>query len=141
VTEPASVADPLSNATWKQGPEELDQLLGQIDVTIPSRVEGEPNCSTLGGGTAGTARISVLLDGASIGAVAAHKVEPSHGSRVVYSIEWTGVPGEAKWLFEPGSAVSHTLSVEAQDNCGIGGGFATARFTVNSVSIDVVGVR
>jgi hypothetical protein len=68
-------------------------------------------------------------------------VEPAKGSRVVYPIEWNGVVGETKSLFQPGSAVGHTLSVEAQDNCGLGAGFATARFTINSVLLDVIGVR
>jgi len=140
VTEPSWAADALTGSTWEQGPEELDQLIRQIDATIPSRVEGEPNCSAGSGGSAGTAHIAVLLDGSPVATVVAHKVEPSKGSRVVYPIEWS-TPAGGAWLYEPGEAAWHTLSVEAQDNCGPGEGFATARFTINSVSIDVIGIK
>jgi hypothetical protein len=131
VTEPQWATDALTGSSWEQGPDELDQLVGQIDVTIPSRVEGEPNCSAGSGGSAGTAHIDVLLDGSPVATVVAHKAEPSKGSRVVYPIEWS-TPAGGAWLYEPGEVASHTLSVEAQDDCGTGEGFATARFTINS---------
>lgn len=140
VTEPGSSVDPVSGGGWEQQPEELDQLVGQVDVTIPSSLEGEASCSAGLPGIAGTAHIAIVLDGVRVGGVVAHRPEPAGGSRVIYPIEWSA-PAAGGWLFEPGKADSHTLSVEAQDNCGTGTGLAGARFTINSVSIDAVGVR
>jgi hypothetical protein len=140
VTEPASAPDAVAGGTWEQLPEELDRLVGRVDVTIPSSLEGEASCSAGLPGVAGTARIAIILDGSAVGTVIAHKPEPAGGSRQIYPVEWS-MPAADGWLFEPGKAVSHTIEVEAQDNCGTGTGLAGARFIVNSVSIDVVGVR
>ncbi len=44
-------------------------------------------------------------------------------------------------LYEPGANTAHTLRVEAVENCGTAGGNSGGRFTIDSVSIDVIGVR
>ena len=44
--------------------------------------------------------------------------------------------GPSGWLYEPGSPTTHTLTVLANDSCEGG-----VHFTINSVSIDVIGVQ
>jgi hypothetical protein len=56
VTEPASTEDPLTGATWTQGADEVEQLVGQTTVTTPALA----NCRTSG---RGFVRIEILLDG------------------------------------------------------------------------------
>ena len=40
------------------------------------------------------------------------------------------------WLYEPGKATSHTLTAQVTDNCR-----GAAHFTVDSISVDVIGIK
>ena len=47
----------------------------------------------------------------------------------------------AGYLWEPGANATHTLTAEVADGCGYGGGSASEHFTVNSITVDVLGTR
>jgi hypothetical protein len=143
----AAVADPLSGAVWTQHAEELEQILGRVTITSPSyRV-----CSTgpSGGSTAAHAVVSVLLDGSDVGRAELgnrREVEVQAGSpeteTVTRTLSWTPENDAPDYLlWEPGKATSHTLTAQVRDDCGEGGGSTGGHFTIDSVSIDVLGER
>jgi hypothetical protein len=112
-------ADPLTDATWTQGANELDQLVLQFKVTVPAEAE----CThKVGGGFAvpqGHATIQVngkQQTEIDLSASQSEQTETIEGS---------------SWLFEPGKDTSQTLTAEVIDQCGVGGGTAavTSRST------------
>jgi hypothetical protein len=134
-------ADPLTGGTWKQGPEELDQLVGEVSLTRPT----EASC-----GSNGSGEVQVLIDGRYVGDGRLLQQEGNEPTEIV-PVTWRtgaeadlGVAGgdvrlgvsNIRWLYEPGKATTHTLTAVATDHCNNGG-----HFTINSVSIDVVGLK
>jgi hypothetical protein len=122
-------ADPLTGGTWTQGAEELDQLVLQIEVTVPAEAE----CThKVGGGFAvPQGHATIQVDGSQqteidLSASQTEKLETIEGS---------------SWLFEPGKATSRTLTAEVIDQCGVGGGNSGGHFKIDSISIDVLGAR
>ena len=133
VSSPASIEDPLSDGAWTQGAEEVDQLVGQITIGIPSRAE----CS---GGEGSPARLTlhVLLDGTQVAGLTLLNITSGHET---LPLEWESPARSSDWLLEPGTATTHTLTVRAEDTCGYGGGQSSGHFTVQSVDLDVLGAR
>jgi hypothetical protein len=122
--EPESAADPLTGASWTQRGEEIDLIYGQVTFTMPP----EELCSNGGEGLV----VNALLDG---------KLLVGH---TYYGIHYvtSGVPLtysllDAHALFEHSVATSHTLTLQVYDNCN----YPPHHIEVNSVSIDVVGLR
>jgi len=44
-------------------------------------------------------------------------------------------------VFEPGTETSHTLTAQVADDCGEFGGTGGGHVTIDSVSVDVIGIR
>jgi hypothetical protein len=113
---PSEYEIPLTDATWTQGAEELDEIPFGL-------VTGEA-----GHGCHGEVSVAILLDGEQIGWLTLG------GTKIAaHELEW-GEPESGRfsyWLPEPGDAVTHTLTAKVVDTCGV----------VESVSIDVVGLR
>jgi hypothetical protein len=132
ITTPTGVtsarSDPLSGATWTQHAEELNQLTGQVTVSGPgSKCEGY-------------GQIRVRVDGELLGSAGFSTGETTTEALEVSWME----PREPRasllqsvWLWEPPSAVTHTLTAEAWDDCEEPG----VHYTINSVSIDVLGLK
>ena len=96
--------------------------------------------------------IRFLLDGTPIGAVGSFS--GSNQTTVDIPVPWgtlgavsafvfaqVSSPTTTDWLWEPGSATSHTLTAQVADACGTGGGATGGHFTVNSITIDVLGAQ
>jgi hypothetical protein len=159
VTAPASelasgaAADPLAVASWIQRPGEVQELVGRAVVTAPSNSAATPTCTRAAtGSTPGRLIITVLVDGKVLAqpAVPAGFVgpgEPATAPRPETDNLFTINPYVARpkppetWLFEPTRPERHVASVTTRDTCGLEGGVATERFTIDSVSIDVVGLK
>jgi hypothetical protein len=138
---PGETNDPLAGATWTQHPEELAEITGTASITSPARA----NCGRGSSGTVGgLAGVAVYIDGKLAGWTRGAPLEAKSTSfTTVSKIFWDfpDFPSMEEWLLEPGSATKHTLSVTAWDTCGREGGASGAHFTVNSVSLDVIGFR
>jgi hypothetical protein len=131
-TENAAVS--LSSATWTQQAAEVQQLVGQMTVSPPSPYTCPEPLSLV-----------VKLDGAPV----LNAQNELWSEPKTYPLLWNrkqpyiGPTGELSngfesfLLYEPGVATSHTLTVEASDHCPPEGG----HFTINYVSIDVLGAR
>jgi hypothetical protein len=137
-TEPTEAAVPLSGATWTQGADEVDQIIGQITYTIPATTE----CNIGPSGSGAAVRYKVLLDGNELTdeVGAENGIGPRTETVPIFWSKRRNNP-QAALLYEPGQPTSHTLTVKGRDQCGLNGGPATKHFTINSVSIDVIGVR
>jgi hypothetical protein len=135
----------LTGATWSQGAEEADQLAGKVTMFISNRPGSRRRCAAgpnEGVETApGTATIVVRLDGSMIGHARLGDISSPVGRLETSRIRLEPESGGGPELFEPGQATNHTLSVTASDNCGTGGGTSSGHLTINSVAIDVIGVR
>jgi hypothetical protein len=142
-TEPTEATVPLSGATWTQGAEEIDQITGEVKVLIPNRVSPGPRCTTGPGEGQGSITAFVSLDGTRIGeAGIANLSGEGEVKTLVISFFSRAVSTEFLYLvFEPGHATPHTLSVSGEDQCGSAGGSSSAHFKIESVAIDVIGVR
>jgi hypothetical protein len=133
-TEPTWTADPLNGAAWTQHIEELNGLVGQINVTAPTQAEcglGDQK----GGQGPGTLLVELLLDGSRVGVYG----WVANGQTETRALQ-SALIGFG-WIFEPAAIQSHTLTVRLQDDCGINGGNSGSHFTVNSVAVDVVGLK
>jgi hypothetical protein len=138
---PSWTGDALTGATWTQGSEELDQLVGQVIV----RPATEATCH----GTSADqgADVQLLLDGSPVadtsipgGSAEATQTVPISWSRhPEFSFPSEG-PSTLS-LFEPPAPTGHTLSARVADDCGADGGQGGGHFTIQSISVDVLGVR
>jgi Collagen triple helix repeat (20 copies) len=139
-TTPIFASDPLTSGTWTQHAGELNQLAGQVTITLPS----EAHC---GAASPFTAAIEILLDGSLVGGASAFNNEETEKTETV-SIGWTkSVPAGgpfhsawptedlSPWLYEPGTDTSRMLTAQVADTCVAGG-----HPTIKSVSVDVLGV-
>lgn len=108
--------DQVTGGTWKQGAEELDQLVGQINVSSPVGVF----CET----EHGSNQINILVNGDSVDTIPLNK----SGENGVLAID---IP-----IMEPGTATSRTLTVQMEDSCDAG-----TDSSLISVALDVVGVH
>jgi len=140
VSTPTWTSDALTGATWTQGSEELDQLVGQ--ASIRTAAAGSCQASTGSDG----ADVQVLLDGNPVADTFLAST-PSETTELV-PINWShqaefSLPTESRpslWLFEPLTPSAHTLTVQAADDCAANGG-AGGHFTIESVSVDVLGAN
>jgi len=139
---PSWTSDPLTGATWSQGTEELDQLVGQVSLTTAT----EATCEHTVSGSVG-ADVQVLLDGSPVAdtSVASGPAETTE----TVPISWShhaefSFPAETRSslaLFEPLALTSHTLTAQVADDCGANGGHGGGHFTIQSVSVDVLGTH
>jgi hypothetical protein len=83
----------------------------------------------------GTASTELLIDGSLVG-LDGPIVSESNPEKTETRAISVSVP-----LFEPGKALSHTLTAQVSDNCGTQGGNSGGHFRIDSIAIDVVGLR
>jgi hypothetical protein len=136
LTEPASASDSLSGGQWTQQTQELEHLIGRVSVTSPAK-------SSCSGGTGesefgGSLIVSLALDGTTVGRADAIAGITQEDQEIGFQ---SAGQGDLLWLFEPSSPTNHTVTLSISDNCGFLGGHTGGHFTINSVSIDVVGVK
>lgn len=141
-TQPTTVSDPVSGGKWTQALDEPEQLIGEVTLTKPGWEEGTSGSCTSRHQLDANLHVEILLNGVLKGVVEARNAEQP-GMPETVPIDWiTGLGGAASgWLYEPATATSQTLTVLAKDECGYEGGTSSAHFTVDSVSIDVIGVH
>jgi len=121
-SKPTEITVPVSGATWTQGAEELQTYGASVTFMVPSIAECPTN------ETVGEARATIYLDGHLVlqpGAI-------SHSEQTTQTVQTPSL----SLLWEPGTTTTHTLVVKAHDNCT-----GAHHFTVNAVSIDVMGAR
>jgi len=134
----------MTSAGWTQHRGELDQVVGHVTLTVPPAA----NCTD--GPSTGEGGVLLILDGKSVATgngftqdVTSDKRETRWISEPIYDgFLWGNperVPGP--WTFEPTANTAHSVEVEVYDNCGRNGGHTGEHFKVESVSIDVIGVR
>jgi hypothetical protein len=139
---PSWTSDPLTAATWSQGTEELDQLVGQVSLTTAP----EATCEHTVSGSVG-ADVQVLLDGSPVADTSVAS-GPAEATETV-PISWShhaefSFPAESRSAlaaFEPLALTSHTLTAQVGDDCGANGGHGGGHFTIQSISVDVLGTR
>lgn len=128
----------IAPATWIQGAQELDQLVGQVSLKTASVA----TCHLTGAGIAG-ADVQILVDGKPVSDTGIASTEPAAEETV--PINWAhhaefSFPSES-WsslsLFETGAETTHTVTAKVADDCEVGGG----HFTIQSVSVDVLAAR
>jgi hypothetical protein len=126
---------PLSSGTWTQGANEVNQLVGVATITVPRATECTAFNSESGDGF-----IELRLDGSKVGSAGGHTNGITTPTVTTTAIGWVG-PAVAGSIFEPGSATSHTLTAKIGDDCGFMGGNSGGHFTINSISVDVLGAK
>ena len=136
---PTFASDPLTGGSWTQHANELDQLVGQVTLTLPT----EASCE---GGNYPVA-VEILLDGTVVGGASANTGATEKTETV--SIGWTkkALPSGAfsdewpedvsPWLYEPGTDTSHTLTAQVADVCQPP---SDGHAKIQSISVDVLGV-
>ncbi len=138
---PSWTSDPLTGATWTQGSEELDQLVGQAIVRTAPEAVCRASSASAG------ADVQLLLDGSAVADTSV--VSGSAETTMSVPISWSRhseftFPSDGRSslsLFEPPAQTTHTLSARVADDCGAGGGHGGGHFTIESVSVDVLGAR
>jgi hypothetical protein len=157
--EPPLINDSLSGGQWMQEPSQSVQFLGEVTITAPS----ESTCSNkelfnIPGEQGGSGGVAVLLDGVEAGVANAKATAAPRTTTV--GILWegnSGYPinggststavepqiGPSRWLFETGKERTRTFTAQVADNCGASpkGGHGGGHFTIDSVAIDVIGLR
>jgi hypothetical protein len=136
---PTFASDPLTAGSWTQHANELDQLVGQVTLTLPAEASCEAGSFPVA--------VEILLDGTLVGGAAANT--GATGRTETVSIGWTkkvpslGAFSEAwpaedvsAWLYEPGQDTSHTLTAQVADVCQQPGVHAK----IQNISVDVLGV-
>ncbi len=137
----------LTGGTWAQGSEEVNRLIGIVVVTPPRRTECGP-----GGGN--MAFVNLYVDNEVVG-VAEEGTDPVTGSPEpqVVRVHWlTGANLNGQeivnselfsdgLIFATGAKATHMLSVESRDRCGEGGTASGGHFTIDSVTVDVLGFK
>ncbi len=140
VSTPPGTSDALTGASWTQGTEELDQLVGQASIRTPAAGTCQASAGSDG------ADVQVLLDGNPVADT--FLASPSAETTETIAVNWShqaefSVATESRpslWLFEPLTATPHTLAVQAADDCTANGG-SGGHFTIESVSVDVLGAH
>jgi hypothetical protein len=120
---------PLSGATWTQNADELNRVVVRASITTTlsamcTKGYFEPE---------GLGQVSIREDGREITRVG---VQPSAAT-----VQTVIPQNESQFQFEPGKATVHTLTATAIDGCGALGGKGGGHFKINSVAIDVIGIR
>lgn len=124
-TESSRAEVALTGNCWTQQSDELDQITGQAAITAPHNACDTPE-------TLPVANVKVYVAGQLV--ADAFDRTGENGVQKMVAVELVG--GDSVWqVFEPGTTTPRTLTVQAGDNC------QGEHFTINSVSIDVIGVR
>jgi hypothetical protein len=117
------VVYPLTSTSWTQGANEVDQILGAVTITTAQGVSG---CMPTSG-----VEFFLYVDSTLLGSFFAD--QNTWGAQ---SVQTVPVPATLDYLFEPGVATAHVLTVKVQGDCP--GTTNPQAATVDSVSIDIV---
>jgi hypothetical protein len=129
--EPSTVD--LSDPTWTQAGEEVDQIAGEVTLTPASR--GECNAGE-GAPTRGGVRI--FLDGAQVSEASLFNLSTAP---TTIQLEWGGTAAPLDLLFEPGTSTTRTITAQAWDYCQAGGTSNHGHFLIDAISLDVIGAH
>jgi hypothetical protein len=146
VTEGGGVEDPLTGATWTQQAEELNSLPiplpggavpdAEVTVTRPNEQEICPGSVPP---NVPDAVVRIFLDGKELLKAAGGGGIPP--KPLTETVGLGPAVSGAKFGAEPGKATSHTLTARAEDRCGKATETPPYHYTINSVTIDVIGIR
>jgi len=141
--------DPLTGATWTQGAQELDQIMGEVEITMPT----EATCGTGTGGppNGGTGVVLIYFNGSLVGEARAYAVSTATtrlrqlkwgeqfvgGGGFSYLLE----PASFLTAYEPGTPTGETLTAKIADDCGYENAQTGGHFTIDSIKIDVLGAK
>jgi hypothetical protein len=152
-TEGLGGAVGLTGGSWTQHAQELDQLVGEVEMTVPPEATCTENHQNEN--FPGRATVHLLLDGTLVG-IADSTAPRGPGSTDLVPIQWSNgspavggshlleffeVRSSELPVWEPGADTSRTLTAVAADNCGDDGGSSGGHFTVDSINVDVLGAR
>jgi len=141
----------VTGGSWTQHSQELDQLVGEVEMTVPPEAKCTENHQNES--FPGRATVHLLLNGVLVG-VAASTVPRGPGNTDLVPIQWSNgspavggshlleffeVRSSMLPVWEPGADTSRTLTADAADNCGDDGGSAGGHFTVDAINVDVLG--
>jgi hypothetical protein len=131
-SQPVSV--PLGGNDWTQRPGEQELLTAQATITLPASSgcrEGRGPEANLWG--------QVKVTAGALKALFQPLVRPSPVGRTLRTINL--LSPALRVLPESAMPTIHHAAVTFYDTCGRGGGIATEHFTINSVSIDAIGLH
>jgi hypothetical protein len=131
--EYAFTPDPLTEATWTQDAGEVNELVGQVTEKVPPTSE----CTEAGGAVPAKGDVEVFLDGK----VVARAAPSSAATAKTVSAELDFFETGGTFLFEPTVNTAHTFTAKIGDGCGINGGAGGGHFTIESIKVDVLGVK
>jgi hypothetical protein len=121
---------PLSSATWSQGANEAELLVGNVKVTAPPESKCNYNKKLYGGHV----EVEILIDGAYAASeyIYAEAAEQKAVVKPIYT---------ESSLVDSGAVVAHTMTAKITDNCGASEGTAERHFTIEAVNVDVLGAH
>jgi hypothetical protein len=145
VTEGGGVEVPLTGGTWIQQAQELNSFSIPIpagnapdyEVTV-TRPNEQEICPGSVPPNVPDAIVRIFLDGRELLKAAGGGGVPP--KPLTETVGFSPVSG-AKFGAEPGNATSHTLTARAEDRCGKPTETPPYHYTINSVTIDVIGYR
>jgi len=108
----------LAGATWTQGAEEVDEIMGEVSLTATTP------CSSTG------IHIDVLVNGTEGNGFI---LPPETAGTFTTQLVWPQKLAPLAVLTEPGKATPSTITATAATSC--------SGITLNSVSVDVIGAR
>ena len=118
-------ADPMTGNTWTQGANADNEVIGQLNLTVP--LAGDCN----NGGTAGRLRAEIDVNGTQADVVSAFALPPTGSNQTVIA------SSQPIWLLSPGgTGRTDQVIVKISDNCP-----GATHFTVNSVRFHVLAAR
>jgi hypothetical protein len=147
---PTYKEDALAGAAWTQGPQGLEQLMGDVQIAAPS----EAQC---GAGTGlppngGTAVVIIELNGSVV--AEARSFAGKTAATRLSQLKWTSTKETSEsgagfaflqettpvlTLYDPGASTPRTLTAKVADNCGFENPQTGGHFTVNLIRVDVLG--
>jgi hypothetical protein len=149
---PTFKGDALAGAAWTQGPPELEQFMGEVEMTAPA--EAQCGAGTGLAPNGGSAVVIVELNGSVV--AEARSLAGKTAATHVAQLKWT----TAKETFEsglafaflqettpvlivpdPGASTPRTLTAKVADDCGFENVQTGGHFTVNFITVDVLGAR
>jgi len=147
---PTFKEDALAGAAWTQGPQGLEQLMGDVQIEAPS----EAQCGAGSGGppNGGTAVVIIELNGSVV--AEARSVAGTTAATRLAQLKWSSTKETDKSgggfavlqetspiliAYDPGASTPRTLTAKVADDCGFENVQTGGHFTVNLIRVDVLG--
>jgi Collagen triple helix repeat (20 copies) len=144
--------DALAGAAWTQGPQGLEQLMGEVQIASPS--EAQCGAGTGPPPNGGTAVVTIELNGSVI--AEARSLAGKTAATRLYQLKWTSTKETAELVagfaslqettpilivYDPGASTPRTLTANVADDCGFENAQTGGHFTVNLIRVDVLGAE